>query len=1012
MSGLLSYIEEYKVFKGDTPKTSLELELRFNRNLTKKKFEDVYEKLINYGFTRKDAEHSLRCSIKEDNIRVQINGLDNISSYCSNHIPTTNAIYMKKTKIKEENNENYNFKTALSKEQIIDKSVKHVKGIIYNWKQKKKFFRFMYRISLKSDTLKGFQIDFSIVKTSNNILDIFHKPENYEVELEITNKTIETKILEENIKKTIKYILMGIQNTNFPINNLTINKIKDEYISLFSSSKKNDKSGNLFIGPNSITLQQTNLMKDSKVNNTYVNEGYCVTDKADGERRLLYIGKDNGIYLISNKLEIVYTGINIEENYENLKGLLLDGEFIKYDKDKNIINTYAAFDVYFVSVNKIKTDVRKNEFKSQRYKILRRVIDAITKKQVNKYNTIFNFNTKKFYFTTDKRNIYNNCKILLNLIDGKDYIYNTDGLIFTHETLGVGMEDNDDTIKNNKYTWQKSFKWKPPEFNTIDFKVKILNKDNVPIFNNDGVNMYKNVELYVLFNKSQEIIDHQTSLLYETYGVKKPASIEEDKFIPTEPYEPEAYNAYFKLDFIKDNEGKLYTEEGEIIEDNYIVECKYQKKEDKRLCWVPLRLRSDKVKPNGFSVANSNWYSIHHEVTKKMLINKDEVYIKNDIDNDKPYYNKGGDKANTKIMRDFHNKGVKSLLYEIVCDIIKSEGTKNPSIIDYTVGKGGDIFKYRKNGVKYVLGIDLSIDNINNKEDGACKRYLDLKAKQKINLDTKYIFIQGNTGKLILKDDFSENNTRSSDIMKILFGKENIKKYDYISKGQDLYSRFTNGFDVGTIQFGLHYMFKDIETLNNFARNCSETIKLNGYLIGTCYDGKKVFDLLNTEGILNENDTYELRIDDVKLWHIKKKYEEEYFNDDETSLGYTISVYQDSINNEIDEYLVNFNYFKKIMEDYGFTCEDKYKDGKMVSIDTFKKIYKMNDNEKNYKMSKNEKIVSFLNNYFIFKKTNIKDPVLIYNHNLKHIKRDNNEIEKMKIKTSKAKFISREKIII
>ena len=144
----------------------------------------------------------------------------------------------------------------------------------------------------------------------------------------------------------------------------------------------------------------------------------------------------------------------------------------------------------------------------------------------------------------------------------------------------------------------------------------------------------------------------------------------------------------------------------------------------------------------------------------------------------------------------------------------------------------------------------------------------------------------------------------------------------------------------------------------------------------------------------------------------QKKYEEEYFNDDETSLGYTISVYQDSINNEIDEYLVNFNYFKKIMEDYGFTCEDKYKDGKMVSIDTFKKIYKMNDNEKNYKMSKNEKIVSFLNNYFIFKKTNIKDPVLIYNHNLKHIKRDNNEIEKMKIKTSKAKFISREKIII
>ena len=965
MSGLLTYIEEFKSFKSDIPKTLLELELRFNRGITKKTFEDIYEKLINHGFKLKGDNHSLRCLLQDD-IRVQIDGLDNISSYCTNNRPTATAIFMKKTRVKEETNENYNFKTALSKEQIIDKSEKQVKSIIDNWKNKKKAYRFMYRRSLYNDKLDGFQIDFSIVKYSNNMLDIFNKPEKYEVELEITNRKIDdTKILEGNIKKTIKYILMGIQNTNFPINNITINKIKDEYLSLFSS-RKTDKRDNVFIGPNSITLQQTNLMNNKNSDDPCINEGFCVTDKADGERRLLYIGKDNNIYLISNKMDIEYTGVSIEEGFINLQGVLLDGEFIKYDKNKKIINMYAAFDIYFITINKVKTDIRANEFKLHRYKVLRRVIDTITKKLNNKYNTTINFETKKFYFTTEKRNIYNNCKILFNT----DTIYNTDGLIFTHESLGVGMETPTDTVKNKKYTWQKSFKWKPSEFNTIDFKVKILNKDNVPIENKDGksYDMYKHVELYVLYNKTEEI-DPQKQLLHQIFPDKR-INIEEVKFIPTTPYDPEAYSCYFKLDLIKDN--KLYTEEGEVIEDNYIVECKYIITNDKRLRWVPLRLRSDKLKPNGFNVANSNWFSIHNPVTKKMLMNKEEVKKYIDIEYDNPYYNKGGEKSNTKNMRDFHNKDVKSLLYKIVCDKIK-----NPSVIDYAVGKGGDIFKYRDNRVKYVLGIDLSNDNINNKKDGACVRYSEAVSKKKINFNTKYIFIEGNTGKLILNDDFSENNIISSDIMKILFGKENIKKYDFLSKDEDLYSRFRTGFDVGTIQFALHYMFKDKETLHNFARNCGETIKLNGYLIGTCYDGSKVFDLLNKEGILNEDNIYELKIDGVKIWHIKKKYEEEYFNDDETSLGYTISIYQDSINNEIDEYLVNFNYFKNVMENYGFTCEDKYLDDSINSIDTFKKLY---DRGSKFIMSENEKIISFLNNYFIFKKTKMVDTALVYNN--------------------------------
>ena len=49
--------------------------------------------------------------------------------------------------------------------------------------------------------------------------------------------------------------------------------------------------------------------------------------------------------------------------------------------------------------------------------------------------------------------------------------------------------------------------------------------------------------------------------------------------------------------------------------------------------------------------------------------------------------------------------------------------------------------------------------------------------------------------------------------------------------------RFTN---VSSIQFALHYMFENTETLHNFLdMNIAECTKLGGYFIGTSYDGKK-----------------------------------------------------------------------------------------------------------------------------------------------------------------------------
>ena len=123
-------------------------------------------------------------------------------------------------------------------------------------------------------------------------------------------------------------------------------------------------------------------------------------------------------------------------------------------------------------------------------------------------------------------------------------------------------------------------------------------------------------------------------------------------------------------------------------------------------------------------------------------------------------------------------------------------------------------------------------------------------------------------------------------------------------------------------------------------RNVSENCKIGGYFIGTCYDGERVFNKLLSKKkgdsifILNDNGT--------KMWDIKKQYNTEVFQDDETSLGYQIDVYQESINKTFSEYLVNFNFMTKTLEHYGFVPLKKFEAKKMgfkKSIDSFRSLY-------------------------------------------------------------------------
>tara|TARA_Y100000992_G_C21184999_1_gene452624 strand:+ start:127 stop:594 length:468 start_codon:yes stop_codon:yes gene_type:complete len=154
----------------------------------------------------------------------------------------------------------------------------------------------------------------------------------------------------------------------------------------------------------------------------------------------------------------------------------------------------------------------------------------------------------------------------------------------------------------------------------------------------------------------------------------------------------------------------------------------------------------------------------------------------------------------------------------------------------------------------------------------------------------------------------------------------------------------------------------------------------------------------------------------VKIWEIIKKYEYAEFKDDETSLGYAIDVFQETIGKSFIEYLVNFEFFKNIMEKYGFVLISKEEANDMNlpnSNGLFSDLHSHMENQilsdrqlkknigESTKMSSEERKISFYNRYFIFKKE----------RNVGKIKLDKVSSNKMLIKPKNIKKLAKRIII-
>ena len=924
--------------------------------------------------------------------------------------------------IKSLNNNDFNFYVNLKKEINYKDVKEDITDYLNNFLDKNKFknsrkrYRFKKRYSFKTnDNL--FRIDLTIVKQADgyNIInsDLLNSNNKYEIEIEYIGKNnIDKDIFKRILKINIGYILQVVQDSYYLIKNKESNAVRDVYnkliydilryrtsqnlkeIESFIREIKEDRykldvylkdkpiflkdfydnivklkpddlrrtlvyklnSAKFFlkkridyykntdfdeqlskirgIGPKPATLEMNNLYKDESIN---ILKNYTVTDKAEGEAKILYIlGLDHlssndkarykhlegKVYLIDNK-SIIYTGI-IQNSY--LKNTIVNGEFMKVNKRNEIINLYLAYDLYYLADRDLSDKPLYHKDNRNRLDELKRMVNDFELKS----NIKFDIKVKDFYIQ-DEKNIFE----LSNIVLENDYDYKLDGLIFTPANTPVGydkvyykkMKDVKINFYNLSLTsvWLSNLKWKSAEDNSIDFKIDIqkenvngIKKDLIKLDYNDNSIRYKTIHLYC-GNKLNRFSPYKNIPFV-------PSSFNIDRNIHIVDLEIDETNNIIGL---WDNMP---------LQNHSIVEFKYDVENKK---WIPLRTRYDKMavesksledKPygNDFKTANQIWLGMHKPITEhtiktgKDIMKKEEYYFDKDISE----FREDSDMIN---LRKFHNKIKAFKLKQTVENIRKNK--KNVSLLEIACGKAQDLYKWCDNNINNIVGIDIFETNIEGVVDSANTRYNKMSLVKKNLWDHNITFLVGDCRKLIKTYEAFE-----------------LERYQ---KKAELV--FQNKFDIISIQFAVHYFFESISTIQNIVNNINDNLNLNGYLIGCCFDGKKILELFKKNN-LKQNENVK-----TSLWNIEKLFSDDNVSDMENIKDkneYKIKVYIDSIGKTNAEYLVNFDYFIRLLDEKGI---------RLVSLESFSEFNNIERKLKN-PLIDDEKQFSYLNNYYVFQK--------------------------------------------
>lgn len=1019
---LLQFIDQWMADKQGI----LELETTFGEGgvVDSNKFLQIAQRLRSRQFNSKPQEDYMNI-LTPNQIRFSVYGLGVLQAYCEdNKLSSKEFTSMIKDRAFTASNldiPEYDIRFKIRREVDLSKDDPRVQDMLKTWDAQKKAFRLIRRWSFFHT---GVRIDLSMVRQTPSAFgkseydwvktfmekNVLQEVPRYEVEVELLRGE-DTNTREKALQcliRAVGEVQRAIQKNSLLIRKSVMNEVRRDYAAMTGSDRFRG------VGPVTMLIENMSATIDPAIPN--VRTGYNVTDKADGLRAMGFVNKDGELYLLDQSMNVYRTGL------KNPKCALsmVDGEWVTTSKDGHAINHYLIFDIYYSMEG---TDVSQLPFAVFQNSIL----DVNGESRYNKMNAWFTawrdnveivakgvtpttrlmIALKHFEFASENNDsiFKQKCAAILDT----HRIYHTDGLILTSNSQPLPEKFGTRFIHQ--------FKWKPAKDNTVDFMVYFekdptfptLDKTTIAIDPNDQNTLqYKTMRLYVGGEKIQANENPRDTILMDL-----PISKEKDEvvryqpilFTPTDFPDTMANTCHREIITDADTlETYVITEDSkEPITNRSIVEMRYEPKREPGWRWVPSRIRHDKterllkalavarsganIKYSGMmndeEVANSVWNSIHDSITESMIRTGNEAPAEDDDvvkgqsgEMTQQYYAKKAPKEDLRLVKGlqkFHNSFIKDSIL-IHSTLKQVPNVRFRSILDLACGKAGDLNKWTFNGARYVVGLDVSGDNITNSSDGAYKRYIQA-LRQFGNRVPRAAFIIGNSSRPIL-DGSAGANEEEADMLRTIFGKYPTKGAvpKYIE--HHMAGIMRPGVDIASCMFAIHYFFENKESLDGLLKNIADTVKVGGYFIGCCFDGMRVFNLLKDieKGHLRTG-----MKDTTPIWTIEKDYDNSELTDDEQSIGLGINVNFISIGSVHKEYLVSFDYLKKRMTEIGFRLlnTDELKEMNLpASSQTFDESYSNmmaskqlgESGKKKYNMVDAVKQFSFLNRWFIFRR--------------------------------------------
>lgn len=852
-------------------------------------------------------------------------------------------------------------------------------------------FRYKNRYSFVLDN--KFRTDITEIQESTKMWNLTKSATKYEIEIEAIDK-----ITTEDLLKEMMTILNVIQDTTVPIGKSESAAIVEQYRSLLGVKSKTHLETRT-----TITIQPEFIVK-------YIPNKYAITDKADGERRILF-SNEMGIYLISANMTVYKTKLKVaQKKYQNM---ILDGEYVKSDNRF----LFLVFDIIYAD----GIDYKHNDTLTLtvRLKEIDMIIDQcfgnlipftnysdanddmeIVKikqfytKEVQSYWKAFLkrlnksssdiFVTKKLYFVPFG---IHPCEVFMYadmvwkmLVYASLAPYKLDGIIYTPINAPYMIQAKAEKVDEVAL----EYKWKSPSQNSIDFYIEFV-KDangNDSIFYDDAVvatnaDPYKICILHVGISNNGQT----KPIPFKVNGVVQKANI-----------------------YLTGTEATDIN--GGVINSHTVVEFVFDNTKpdiDNAYKWIPLRTRYDKTESvqkygqnygNFLTIANRIWKTIINPITEENIaaLGNPDTFEK-ELENLPKAVNNSGKSnliyyqkktRNAAGMRAFNN-WIKSNMIHVYCK-------NKPTVLDIGCGRGGDINKFIQSGITEYVGIDIDRNGLYVINDSAYNRYKNVKNKQKnvppmtfIQADARALFnVQAQENALANMTTFNKNLIET-----------------YLSK--------TRKYNVINAQFTLHYYLSDALSWSNFCQNINNHLENNGYVLITAFDGKLIHDNLRDKQKMTISYTENSGNKEI-FFEIKKIYAD----NDSQGIGMAIDLYNSLISNPgtyLREYLVFPEFLEKslraecglelvesesffnifnLYRDF-FTASNTTNNTDTIIMKNYEKVREfytslLPNNHSDVTIS--EAMASFklsmLNRYYVFKKAgtiNISEPARIVNLN-------------------------------